>query len=269
MAMKKRVSAYPAVLGEGPCLVAKEHLALWVDINGNKVFSKRLNTSGTIKELSLLKPSQVFYIQTKGFLVSHARGLDQISPDLEYRREVVSWFKNDEDLRSNDGCSTIDSGLWMSTMSDSHVQGRGAIWHWDFQTKPKLLIDNLTIPNSLAFDRKRRRLYFADSIEQTIYFVEISDSFKAAKEAKLHFKLDKGVPDGSALDCAGNLWTACWDGFCIIKTSPSGEFMEKIEVPFSRPTSIDFAPTGNQALITSAKVQGQKESGHTFLYDIK
>ena len=64
-----------------------------------------------------------------------------------------------------------------------------------------------------------------------------------------------GTPDGLALDTAGNLWVAIWDGSRVVQLSPDGEELAQILLPVSRPTSVAFGGLKMRTLyITSASV---------------
>ena len=43
--------------------------------------------------------------------------------------------------------------------------------------------------------------------------------------------------DGSAIDAAGYLWSAVWNGWCIRRYAPDGTIERTIEMPVQRPTS--------------------------------
>jgi sugar lactone lactonase YvrE len=57
------------------------------------------------------------------------------------------------------------------------------------------------------------------------------------------------------VDAGGCLWIAFWDGGCIRRFSPKGEWLQTIEMPVSRPTSCAFGGRDLDRLyITSASV---------------
>lgn len=62
------------------------------------------------------------------------------------------------------------------------------------------------------------------------------------------------TPDGAALDADGFLWSAQWDGACVLRLSPDGALADKIDMPVSRPTACAFGGPGLKTLyVTSAR----------------
>jgi len=54
-------------------------------------------------------------------------------------------------------------------------------------------------------------------------------------------------PDGLTVDLSGCVWSAMWDGWCVIRFDPSGKEIMRVQVPVVRPTSCTF---GNYDLTT-------------------
>ena len=82
-----------------------------------------------------------------------------------------------------------------------------------------------------------------------------------------------GYPDGMCIDEAGMLWVALWDGAMVGRWNPaSGELIESIKLPVSRPTSCAFGgPELDILYITSARsrldrktLAGQPQAGGLF-----
>ena len=71
-------------------------------------------------------------------------------------------------------------------------------------------------------------------------------------------------PDGLAVDKNGCVWSAKWDGGCIVKYSPDGKVEKIIDLPIKRPTSIVFGGKDFKSLfITSACLGLDIQNNHS------
>ncbi|MCC5623090.1 SMP-30/gluconolactonase/LRE family protein, partial [Nostoc sp. CHAB 5715] len=62
-------------------------------------------------------------------------------------------------------------------------------------------------------------------------------------------------PDGLTIDSEGHIWSAMWDGWCVIRFNPKGEEILRIKLPVQLPTSCTFGGENLQTLyITTASV---------------
>ena len=69
------------------------------------------------------------------------------------------------------------------------------------------------------------------------------------------FAAGDGSPDGMTVDSEGCLWMCFWDGGCVRRFSPEGEWLETIEMPVSRPTSLAFGGRDlDELYISSASI---------------
>lgn len=93
-------------------------------------------------------------------------------------------------------------------------------------------------PNGLAFSPDERRLYVAETGDQTIdrprqyirVFDVAADGTSLAGGDVFH-KVEPGAADGFRIDEDGNLWTSAGDGVHCI--DPAGKLLGKILVPFT------------------------------------
>ena len=99
-------------------------------------------------------------------------------------------------------------------------------------------------------------MYHNDSARQVTYAFDVDSSGAAAnRRTFLQFGDRDGYPDGMTVDSEGCLWIAFWDGWCLRRYSPSGEWIETLKVPVQRPTSCAFGGRDLDRLyITSATI---------------
>lgn len=257
------VADYQSSLGEGISFNLFARKLAWVDITGNSIFIQDLGSSFHRRIGNFIMPSCTFSGESHGVYVSHLGGIDFIDYRTSGYYNCATWFDKDSGIRCNDGTMDLNGNIWISTMAIDHSENQGAIWFWDKKSKPQLVIDNLTIPNALAVDTKRNRLYFGDSANGNIYRSDLPSKIERNIHSLVFQNSPKGVPDGSYLDCDGFLWNARWEGSAIIKISPEGVIVRELELPISRPTSCVIIEAYQEIYITSAKVVNEPLSGYT------
>ena len=251
------------ILGEGLSSSKDNKQVFWVDITGNRLTRKNLLSGDEDYFTNFRFPSCTFFDDKSRLFVAHQGGLSIVNSNFSSSIDCVDWFEQDSGLRCNDGAMDKDGNIWISTMAISHEPNCASIWFWDQKSKPKLVVDNLTIPNSIVLDSERRRLYFADSYNNTIYYGIISDVDNHIRTIKEFHKSKIGTPDGSTIDREGNLWNARWGGSCILKISPQGDEELKVPTPFMLPTSCVLVEQESNIIVTSAKQDGDEIGGHT------
>ena len=65
---------------------------------------------------------------------------------------------------------------------------------------------------------------------------------------------DHVVPDGLAVDAQGRLWSARWEGSCVVQHDTDGRVIRRIDVPTAKVTSLAFGgPNLDEMLITTSQ----------------
>src|SRR6202012_2538087 len=79
--------------------------------------------------------------------------------------------------------------------------------------------------------------------------------------------IEHGLPDGSAMDEEGFVWNCRWGGKGILRIAPSGEVVEKIEMPGSNVTHCAFGGNDGKTLfVTTAWMGAQSEEMAGYLF---
>jgi sugar lactone lactonase YvrE len=244
-----------AVLGEGPVWVDREAALYWLDIKGLRVF--RLDAEQQLTEWST--PMRVGSIAPRrpgGFIAGTEVGLAKI--DLDANRFDV--FANPEkelpSNRFNDGKVDRQGRFWAGTMDDREKQPSGTLYRVGSEFDVSAVDQGYKVTNGPAFSPDGTIMYHNDSARQVTYRFEVQpDGSVEARTIFLQFKEGEGYPDGMTVDSEGCLWIAFWDGWCVRRYSPQGQWLETVKVPVARPTSCAFGGRDLDRLyITSASV---------------
>ena len=241
-----------AVLGEGPVWVSRERALFWVDINGRKIF--RLNDSGQINEWQA--PFRVGSIAPRasgGFIAGTDEGIAAIDLDAGKFEVVARPEANLPGNRFNDGKVDRRGRFWAGTMDDAERQDSGTLYCFDHGLNASAVDRGYRVTNGPAFSPAGDRMYHNDSARQVTYVFDLEGGAAANRRPLIRFREGDGFPDGMTVDSDGCLWIAFWDGGCVRRFSPDGEWLETVEMPVSRPTSCAFGgPDLDRLYVTSA-----------------
>ncbi len=265
----EKIALEECMLGEGISISADGEYITWVDILGNKVFCYSNLTNALEVKANWDNPSCTFQDASEWVYVSHNGGIDRFSKLTGSHEHCVSWFGHNSNLRCNDGKMDRFGNIWISTMSKSLEENRGAIWKWDKLSSPIIVKNGLTIPNSICVDESRRKFYYCDTPKNRIYVDRLDSNRIPMGCDEIFFDggdID-GLPDGSAIDDSGCLWNTRWDGSCIVKISRDGDVLKTLATPFPRPTSLVFLGSNN-FFVTSASGPTSSDVGITYRVSI-
>ncbi|NET40042.1 MAG: SMP-30/gluconolactonase/LRE family protein [Cyanothece sp. SIO1E1] len=134
---------------------------------------------------------------------------------------------------------------------------QGCLYRYDPDGSLSILETGLTISNGLGWSPDHQAFYLTDSPSQKIfaYDFDLKSGSIANRRILIDLSHESFYPDGLAIDQEGCIWSAMWDGWCIIRFSPQGEEIERVNLPVQRPTSCTFGGEQLQTLyITTASV---------------
>ena len=248
-----------AVLGEGPIWVAREAALYWLDVKGRKVF--RLDEDGGFSEWpSPFRIGALAPRKSGGFIAGAEDGIAAIDPAAG-RFEIV--LRPEQELpgnRFNDGKVDRQGRFWAGSMDDSEKEETGTLYRIDPDLGCTPADRPFRVPNGPAFSPSGERMYLNDSPRKVTYAYTIGpDGSPNGRETFLTFGEGDGAPDGMTVDREGCLWIAFWDGGCVRRFSASGEWLETIEMPVSRPTSCAFGGRDLDRLYISSASIGLNE----------
>lgn len=261
------ISSQRCVLGEGIQIDTSGEVISWVDIKSDLCFVKVKNIEKPIQCVGLTAPSRILGIGDLKVKVLHQFGISEIEFLNGRISNLLTFSPHQKNLRSNDGEEFPDGSIWYSRMGLAEEQGMGSIWRWMPDSSENRMVDGLTIPNTILKLPHSDEIYFADSASGSLFVGEISSFPSELRNIRKFGDLDNsyGVPDGSCLDSAGNLWNCRWGAGKIVILSPSGELIDWIELPMNYPTSCKLDSKEEFLFVTSANPENKKDpySGHT------
>ena len=249
----------------------------WIDIEGKALY-RRSSGNGRVSRWKLSgMPGTVVPTQNENkVLLALDSGLTTF--DVKSKKEIcVFGFPEDtRRYRFNDGkCDTIGR-LWVGSMHREAKKGQGSLYCVE---SPLLLgdatrkegwsvrrvLDNLTIPNGIAWSANGKTMYLIDSPTRQIaaYEFDLAEGNIGKKRIAVKIPRGRGYPDGMTIDAEDMLWVAHWDGSCVARYNPkTGRTLQVIDVPTPKVTSCWFGGKDQSMLYITTAI-GSSDGGKT------
>lgn len=251
------VADYRCHTGEGPVWHPDEELLYWVDIPNGRLFGydPATDTHTQRYETDVIGG---FTIQDEGLLLFEDGG--RIERLVDGETTVVAEIDDEADSRFNDVIADPRGRVFCGTMPTAERPGR--LYRLDTDGSVTRLFDDAGLPNGMGFSPDQRHFYFTDSEAGCIYQFDYEPATGAItnRDVIVDVQDEAGVPDGMTVDTDGYLWTARWNGGCLVRYDPAGNEVDRIDIPARKASSITFGgPAYTDAYVTTALTDGKRE----------
>ncbi len=248
----RRLDAPVSVLGEGPVWSQRDQRLYFVDIVGHRVKAYRPEDHSTETWSFDQFTGSLAECRIGGWLVSLAHRVVRFRPDRgPSALETIAVLEQDRPLnRLNDGRPDPWGRFWVGSMQADENARRGRLWCVEPGGRVTQHAEDIGVSNSIAFDRARHRMYFADSFTRTIMQSDLDEAHMPGPW-KPFANVDRGAPDGSCVDSEGFLWNAQWAAWRVVRYRPDGAIDRIIEMPTSRPSACAFGGADYKTLFVT------------------
>jgi sugar lactone lactonase YvrE len=254
----KRVGNGNAVLGEGPVWDVTEQALFWVDIKAHVIHRLDPRDGST---QSWTAPGQVGCVALDGegnFIAALQEGIFRINRADSAYGLLVDPESALPTNRFNDGKVDPLGRLWAGTMRDDETwTTEGSLYVLDHAGSCERRLSGLRCPNGLGWSPDGGTMYVTDSMIGTIWAFDfdVAAGTLGTQRVFAQWPMSEGVPDGLAVDAAGDVWSVVWDGGEIRRFAASGHLVQVVQLPVKRPTSCAFGGPGLDTLyVTSASI---------------
>ena len=233
------IADYECVTGEGPLWHPGERRLYWVDIPQGRMFRYDPAT-GQHEQFYEGEVVGGFTIQSDGaLLLFMARGAIKIWRAGKLTT-VIDEIPGERDSRFNDVIADPVGRVFCGTMSSEDHPGR--LYRLDTDGRLTKLLDGIGTSNGMGFTPDRRQMYYTDSPKREIYLFDYDQATGAIANQRLFVRTPEGegVPDGMTVDAAGYIWSARWDGGCLVRYTPDGVEERRIVFPAKKVSSAIF-----------------------------
>lgn len=251
----QRLDVPASVLGEGPVWSDREQCLYFTDIVSHRVQAYWPATRAHRAWQFETYVSSLAECRSGGLILALGDRVVRFDPakGAGALEELAVLERDRPANRLNDGKVDPWGRFWVGSMRVAEDAREGRLWCLGPDGAARVLREGIGVSNSIAFDRARGRMFFADSMSGTIERADL-DAGGALGAWQPFAKPSKGAPDGSCTDAEGYLWNAAWGGGRISRYAPDGSLDRVIEIPATRPSCCTFGGPGHRTLfVTSAQ----------------
>lgn len=246
-------------LGEGVLWHPEQSKVYWVDITKGRLYmyDTRLDKQELVYEGDNIGG---FTIQRDGALLLF--GEEGKVKQLEDGKveTVVGGIQGENGTRFNDVIADPLGGVFCGTMPTDERPGR--LYRLNSSGAVELILDGVELPNGMGFSPDRSTFYFTDTRSKRIYAFDYNGVTADISNQRTfaYVPESSGHPDGLTVDSEGCVWSARWNGSCIVRHNPKGGVVGKIDVPARKVTSASFGGENYNELYISTAGGGDRPS---------
>lgn len=250
--------------GESPVWNAAEQALYWVDIPAGRLHRWSMADGQTQSWQADEMLACLAMHPSGGWLAGTQSGLFHLRPqdDGGLRSECLARVEHPRpQMRFNDGRCDRQGRFWAGTMLLDMAAGArvGALYRYDGQLQERL--DDLIVPNGLAFSPDGRIMYLSDShpTVQAVWAFDYDTDSGTPHNRRLFIDMTRhpGRPDGAAVDVDGCYWICGNDAGLVHRFTPDGRLDRSLAVPVQKPAMCAFGgPQLDTLFVTSIRPAG-------------
>jgi sugar lactone lactonase YvrE len=233
------IADYACVVGEGPVWHPIEQKVYWVDIGTGRMFRY---DPATDKHEQVYEGEAIggFTVQEDGALLLFMdHGAVRVWRDGKLTT-VIDEIPEERETRFNDVFADPEGRVYCGTMPTKDRLGR--LYRLDPDGTLTKLLEGITCSNGMGLTPDRKHLYYTDTMVHTIYLFDYDQASGALTNQRIFVKSpeSEGLPDGMTVDAEGYVWSARWDGSCLVRFAPDGKEDRRIQFPVKKVSSVVF-----------------------------
>lgn len=250
-------------LGESPLWDHRNNCIWWVDAIAQKIHAADIG-GALLTEIATPQPVGSVGLAKNGLIVALADGFYLYDTAREHMECLVRLPGDREGKRLNDG-KVDPAGRYICGDFAVDAPHSGDIWQVDHGGNLAKIEQDVRIANAICFAPDGRTLYLADSLEGILrsYSYEPLNGQRGLRKDLIDCSMHGSGPDGATTDADGNIWTALVTANALACISPSGQLLQRIELPVPYPSCPAFGGAGMDTLL----VTSISDSGHRIKVD--
>ena len=254
-------------LGEGCFWDAAAQTLWWLDIIEPSAIHRLHVASGAHRKWQFTEKVTAMAKRNDGtVLVGTHTGLAIFNPETG---ALTPWRRIDPETpgnRGNDGACDARGRFWFGTMMNNIglrgedlpiTSSTGRLFRIDATGEAAVMEQDIGVSNGHCWSPDGRTFYFSDSKAQIIYAYDFdADAGTISNRRVLNDTRDHGYPDGATVDAQGFIWSARWEGACVLRIDPKGRIDRVVPMPAKRVTNVCFGGPQLDTLYATSSRQG-------------
>ncbi len=261
------IADYACVVGEGPLWHPLEQCLYWIDIATGRIFRydpqaeetpphEQCHQGDVIGGFTIQSDGGLLLFMAKGAVKLWRYGQSELIP-------VIDEIPDERNTRFNDVVADPAGRVLCGTMGTPTRSGR--LYRLDRDRTLTELFDGVGVSNGMGFSPDLKYLYYTDSAKRTIYRFDYDTDTSAITNLAdnpvfIQTPEGEGVPDGMTVDAQGYIWSARWDGGCLVRYTPEGIEDFRIAFPAKKVSSVTFGGEDYQDLYITTAGGDKKET---------
>lgn len=254
----ERVADYENRTGESPLWHPDKEVLYWVDIPDGELYrydpatgeSDQVDTGDRIGGFTIQENGDLLLFMDCGAIKTWNDGIEET---------VVKSIPEEHNSRFNDVIADPEGRVYCGTMPEGDSPGR--LYRLDRDGRLTLLVEGVAIPNGMGFTPVRDRMYFAETDRETIWafdYDQATGDLRNRRECASTVG-GPGKPDGLTVDEDGYLWSARWNGGCLVRHAPDGRAIKRVQLPARKVSCVTFGGQDyRDAYVTTAVGDGTR-----------
>jgi len=247
------IADYGCLTGEGPLWHPLERRLYWVDIPPGRLF--RYDPAQGHHEPCYAAGESIggFTVQADGaLLLFMARGAVSLWREGTLT-PVIPEIPEERESRFNDVIADPEGRVFCGTMPVG--ERGGSLYRLDPDGALTRVLDGVQISNGMGFSPDLTQFYYTESLARTIWLFDYDRATGALSRRRAFVRTPEheGVPDGLTVDAEGHVWSARWDGGCLVRYRPDGSEDFRVEFPARQVSCATFGgPDYRDLYVTTA-----------------
>ena len=227
------------VTGEGPLWHPTEKKLYWVDIPKGRIFRfdpateehEQIYDGEVVGGVTIQEDGSLLLFMAPGAVAVWREG--QLTP-------VIEEIPDETDSRFNDVIADPEGRVFCGTMSTADRPGR--LYRLDLDSTLTPVLENVGTSNGMGFTLDRKAFYHTDSRTREISLFDYHRNTGEIVNRRTFVSVPEGegVPDGMTVDADGTIWSARWDGNCLVRYAQDGAELLRIHFPAKKVSSVIF-----------------------------
>lgn len=198
--------------------------------------------------------------------------------DFNVQKKLDSPDADKAHMNLSDGTVGPDGCFYFGSMNhDDLYSTEGCIYKVNIDLSIVKVIDNLALPNGIAFSNDGNKCYITEMFGSAIWIFDFDNATSEFSNKTKFVDVPEadGFPDGLIIDADGYLYSAHWAGFRITRYAPDGSIERVIKIPVPTPTCMAFGGGDRSTLyvttarkaLTDEELEKYPESGDYFILE--